>query len=524
MSGQERNAPVIEKKGDSGKKEGAQGTEPTLTKSREDAFGSKADKLADTKPNTAGKALGDGFGVEGSPAKVVPAKDGSGKVADNGLPKVDVPRDLPKPVVDMKDMARLAKQFDWACNGGITGVGQDAGMIKNIIKGLNEDEFKAFNDIFTKEYGSKYAGKGETWDVMKQLEYEKSHWWPNNLSDRDFDFLKNSIELKKNEVPEQYRVSGWGLLKPGSEITPGKINNLKTADGTEYGVIVPKNADSRTPVIMAMHGAGLGDGKGVMADESGLQQYAEKLGAIVVLAYPKPQNFETLFGMTTAQGVGWNVPGRTDLPKEETDAYDDRKRMDNVRADLANRVKLEDRPVGIVGFSDGGRMGQVYAADRPGAVAGVVSLHGTWMKGDAEPTAGTPIRIVHSRGDQTLKWTGGPGSTGDLMDGSLTKGTNLDKSEPWRQPEVWAKANQCGDGEPTITQQGNTTISSYGNCKAGEVTVVMKDDKHNHALDDKLNDGSPTIQYWLGAPDLKDNDMLDSARWLKEQILKNKGA
>lgn len=445
------------------------------------------------------------------------------KVVENGFQLVspdagtDPPNLLDTIPVDEKKIRELARVFDWACNGGITGLGIDTQIAKQAIKGLSPDEFERFNDVFSDRYGSRYARHGEKWDVAKQLDYEKNEIWSwSHISNRDYEFLKSSIAEKKNEVPLRFRASGESLLKPGSTLSVGLINRVKLNDGRYYGVYIPKNADSRAPVIVAIKGAELGDSSDIINEESGLSQYAEALGTIVVFPHSKARSFE-LSGLSSITASTWNVPGFSNFPKEQVDDDDDRVYLDNVLDDLNERCWTNGR-VGLLGHSDGARFAQIYAGSRPERVAALVALNGTTMEGDPAPAAGVPIKIVHGLKDEMLPWYGGMGAVSARVNAALSRGTNLDRSVPFKQPEIWRNANHCGGGFQILESDERTTIV-YQNCRRGDVVVELK--KHgNHSIDDKLNDAKPS--FWsANSFNRNGRDAGGNARWLKEFVVKN---
>lgn len=404
-------------------------------------------------------------------------------------------------------LTQAADAIEEAANGGLTGIGTDEQKLWDTIARLNAEEFAEMNEIFAARHGVKYAGRGERWDVMSELKDE--------LSEEDLDrFTRMIADKSDNEVPAEFRTTGESLLKPGSELKVGEMNEITLPDGRRYDVYIPRNADSRAPVVVAMHGAGAGDGKGVMAIESGLTLDAEKTGSIVVFAYPKVREFDTSLGGTS--GVAWNVPGRTDLTVEEDDTYDDRVYMDNVLADLGTKTQMADK-VGMLGFSDGGRFAQVYGADRPDRVAGVVSLHGTWMEHDAKPEDGLPVMIVHGTEDETLPYNGGLGSTSRKMEWLVD--TNLEQSKPFMQAQVWSAANGF-EGDPTVTRDGDVELRTYSAGNGNEVKEYIVHGA-DHGLHDFKNNGSRAIQWLLGQPELRHNFSLEGTRFLKRYITRD---
>lgn len=394
-----------------------------------------------------------------------------------------------------------------ATNGGITGIGTDVSKLWDTLAPLNAKEYAQVNERFASKFGVNYASRGEKWDIRSELKDE--------LSTDDLQrFDRMMADKNINDVPQQFRTTGESLLKDGGELKVGEMNRMKLADGREYDVYVPRNADSRAPVVVAMAGAGGGDMKGVFAAESGLAIEAEKSGSIVVFAYPKERDFDTIFG--ASKGVAWNVPDRTNLTTQVDKINDDRVYMDNVLADLSERVQTADK-VGMMGFSDGGRFAQVYAADRPGKVAGVVSMSGTWMEGDRKPTEGVPMMIIHGDSDATLPYDGGLGSTSRKMEW-LTS-TNLDKSKPFMQAKIWSQASG-GDGSVTSrSSDGSVEERTYA-AGTGEVKeYIIKGGQHG--VHDYKNNGSRFMQWLLGEPDMRQDMVTKGAGFLKGKILRD---
>ncbi len=384
--------------------------------------------------------------------------------------------------------------------------GPDNDRVWKALMNMSPQEFKAVNDEFNKSFApadKPWLSGSKPWTLADDINTQLS-------GDRDrFDRLMESKQ--HNDVPTEHRVNGEQLLKPGSELKVGEINPVKLPDGRQYDVYIPKNADDRAPVIVAMHGAAGGDSVGLMATESGLTADAERTGSIVVFAYPEKGKFDTPFGKT--DGVAWNAPGRTNLPTHPGTA-DDYKYMDNVLSSLASKSKTSEQ-VGMFGFSDGGRFAQVYAADHPEKVAAVVSEDGTWMKNDKLPQVGKPIMIVHGDRDKTLNYDGGPGWVGSVMNSLL--GTNLDQSQPFRQAQVWKAADQC-DGPEKATTNGDVTTHDFTGCKVGEVKEYILHDGH-HALNDYKNDGNRFVQWLLGSPDRSQAFSTQGAEFLTKYIV-----
>ncbi len=415
-----------------------------------------------------------------------------------------------------QSLKKLAGEFDEACNGGFFGLGIETDKAKKILKELNADEFVEFDQIFATEFGAKHASPGERWGVQRQLESERSEIWSwNKIQDRDYRLLNNLIETKKNEVPTEFRIDGQKLLKTGGELHVGELTNVRLANGREYGVYMPKNADSRAVVIVGLKGAGIGETKNTLAEENGITQYAENYGTIVVLPQSKPRQFKMAMGMSVT-GTTWNVPGYTNLPVEGAENYDDRAYLNDVLSDLGRRAVTSTK-IGLLGHSDGARFAQIYAAQQTDRVAAVLAIHGTTMAGDPAPASGTPIKIIHALGDTMLPWNGGLGRVSAKVNAALSLGTNLAKSTPYKQPEIWRAANHCSDN-PEVAQTADATTMSYRNCQGGEVIVELKRNG-NHSIDDRLNDAAANELWDSYTGKSAGSEIGDGMRWLKAHVI-----
>lgn len=407
-----------------------------------------------------------------------------------------------KTLVDPKLEAAVDK-IEAAANGGWTGIGTDQAAMWDAIAPLNEKEFELVNERFAQKYGKDYGWFGKKWDLRDELIDE--------LGQQDLARFDRMIKDKKvNDVPLEFRTSGQSLLTPESNLKVGELNRVKLVDGRDYDVYIPRNADSRAPVMVAMGGAGLGDMKGVMATESGLTIEAEKTGSIIVFANPKPRVLDGSLGMESSS---WNVPGRSNMPAQIDNTYDDRNYLDNVLNDLSSRSRTADK-VGLIGFSDGARFAEVYAADRPERVAGIVAMSGTWMEGDKAPEKAVPIMIVHGDKDEMLPYNGGLGDTSE----EVLIATNLEKSKPFMQAKIWSAA---GGGDGTVTtsvEKDGLQVRTYsGSAEVKEYIVRGAD----HGVHDYKNNGSRFWQWALGQPDLKQDMVTRGAGFLKGHIVRD---
>ncbi len=412
-------------------------------------------------------------------------------------------------ILESESRAAAAEIYD-ALNPAVFSfrTGPDADRVFQAVLNMTPEQYQSVDRAFTEQFGDDarpWLSSDTSWSIADDIE---AKLWAN-----ESDPLMMLVESKQhNEVPEEHRINGEQLLSQGSDLKVGEINAITLEDGRRYDVYIPQNADDRAPVIVAMHGASAGDSIGLMAQETGLTADAERTGAIVVFAYPKPREFDT--GLFNVTGVAWNAPDRMNLPSSVDNQTNDYDYLDNVLDDLSTRTMTSDK-VGLFGFSDGGRFAQVYAADRPDRVAAIVSQSGTWMNGEEEPTVGIPVMIVHGDSDATLPYEGGMGSVSGKMDWFL--GTNLDNSAPYMQAQVWQTADQC-QGPVIEETQGNITERTYSGCETGEVIEYLIAGGE-HAINDYRNDGDRTAQWLLGSADRTLDFSTESAQFLTRYIV-----
>lgn len=448
------------------------------------AYGKNAAAIIDKRPNTSAAYLSD-FQIVG---------------ADDKAASIAVLASKPLPA----KLEAAVDKIDRAANRGMNNFGTDESALWDAIAPLNEKEFELVNERYAQKYGNDYGWFGKRWDVRSELIDE--------LGKTDLARFDRMIaDKRRNDVPEEFRASGESLLKEGSELTVGEMNRVKLADGRDYDVYVPRNADSRSPVIVAMGGAGLGDMKGVMATESGLPIEAERTGTIVVFANPKPRVLDGSYGKESST---WNVPGRKNMPAQIDSSYDDRDYLDDVLSDISKKTTAADK-VGLIGFSDGARFAEVYAADRPERVAGIVAMSGTWMKGDKAPVKPVPIMIVHGDKDEILPYRGGAGDTSE----EVLIPTNLESSQPPLQALVWS---EVGGGDARIVErstEGNVERRVY-NAGTNSVTEYMIKGA-DHGVHDYKNNGDRLWQWILGQPDLQQDMVTKGTGFLKQYIVRN---
>lgn len=375
------------------------------------------------------------------------------------------------------------------------------------LENKTPEEIQAIDQEIKDTIGQELADNGTTFGLRDLVA---------RAADNDeltrFDALME--DKQNNDIPPEYRTTGDTLIRPGSEIVPGEVSRIEIGD-RHYQIYVPKNADSRAPVVVAMHGAAAGSGENLALNEMGMIAAAERTGSTVVFAEPKMRSFDmgtisNTLGLSS--GVAWNVPGFQNLPAEEDNSYSDVDYINAVISDVRENVNIADR-IGLAGFSDGARMAQVYASLYPNEVSAVYSGHGTWMDGDQLPSTPVPMKIVLGTGDQTLPMAGGLGSVSGWMNWAVD--TNLASSRPLQQIDVWTAVNQC-DGAESVSIEPQVSIVNY-QCEGAPVVVNVFEDA-GHAWHDIGNLGPQAVQWALGEADRTRNMGLDAQTFLIDNL------
>lgn len=238
-------------------------------------------------------------------------------------------------------------------------------------------------------------------------------------------------------------------------LEPGKTSRVTLADGRVYEVYVPSSArsDQPLPLVLAAHGALVGDPSGNMERETGFDQMAEENGFIVAYPLSRVRSAPVAGGATTIEGAIWNTPGKDLNEDEEGKTYDDLVYIDDVLKDLQSRseINIDKERIYGTGFSDGARLLELYAASRPQTLAALSAVHGTLLETMDTAKNGLPTMIVHGTGDDSLPLNGGRGamSNGMALAGVLG---GTDTSKPRYQFDYWSETNGAF-GTPTITYE-----------------------------------------------------------------------
>lgn len=286
------------------------------------------------------------------------------------------------------------------------------------------------------------------------------------------------------------------------------MQTRELADGRTYELYVPRSISAHNeqgklsiPTIVAMHGAlEKGEVSGAMARTAGLNLLADKLGFAVI--YPHAHERATALRHTI---VGWNAKDSINLLPSKNE-YDDTETVRNMIADVKSEMQISSK-VGLIGHSDGGRMGQLLAMRHPNEVAAVVPITSTWVDGERKPNGAVPMYIILGDKDSTLPYNGGMGWRSWLY--NLAVKHNSDKSRPYLLPEIWSEANKC---RPSAIKSTDGALQNfhYSNCEQDLRVTMVKGG--GHPIPDWRN------SEVVSARSRELNLVYDSTKWLLHHI------
>jgi polyhydroxybutyrate depolymerase len=166
--------------------------------------------------------------------------------------------------------------------------------------------------------------------------------------------------------------------------------------GDRRYVLCTSAQEQEEGLIVALHG------RPSSAEE--LQQGTElhRIGADNGLAVVYPQGVDARWGDDT-----FTSPSR---PAGDEDVVF----LDSLIAELRQHPRIDDEPIGVVGFSNGASMALRYAAARPANVRAVVAVAGQLARDPAiRPSGRVPLLVVYGTADPIVPYdTGAPDSPG----------------------------------------------------------------------------------------------------------------
>ncbi len=199
---------------------------------------------------------------------------------------------------------------------------------------------------------------------------------------------ESSLNLLK-ALDESRYTKGLGKLAGN-----GKQSTVPFGDGRTYEVYQPAGAQTvPMKTMLVLHSAGFTKAPMNVPMETGMNIKADLDNFLVIYpqAMPRPIPSGLLKGV---MGDSWNVSNARNMTKPTWNNYSDVDYLDKVIADATKRFNVDGRNISMVGMSDGGRMAQRYASDRPGTLSAIASVNGTIMGDEVKIASNAPLPAV----------------------------------------------------------------------------------------------------------------------------------
>jgi polyhydroxybutyrate depolymerase len=272
---------------------------------------------------------------------------------------------------------------------------------------------------------------------------------------------------------------GFEALQPG---TYEHILDIRVAGfRRSYLLHIPKSYDRTKPLplVVALHG-GFGTAE-KMAYETGFSEIADREGFLVL--YP---NGISLFGWLQH----WNA--RHCCGKAMKDDIDDVGFIALVIQQACRYLKVDRARIYLMGYSNGGMLAHLFAAQNPEILAAVAVIAGS-IGSKASPLepevriysvrAPVPIVVFHGRKDDIIPYDGGNGTGWGHVYVSVKESMDF-----------WVKANRCGStSRKESLLQDRVLKETWAENDREEKTVLYSLEGWKHTL--------PTRPHTQGLPE-----------------------
>ncbi len=243
-----------------------------------------------------------------------------------------------------------------------------------------------------------------------------------------------------------------------TELAPGDyVRQIIVGDRKRtYIVHVPEGYDAKktTPVVLALHGAGMNGS--MMVWFTGLNKTSDAKGFIVV--YPS--------GTGPGSFLTWNAGGLIGRFKDER--VDDVDFISKLLDELATLVNVDKKRVYACGMSNGGMMSYRLAVELSDRIAAIAPVGGTMATDIGEPKRAVPVMHFHGTKDEIVPY--GP-PIGPAPSFASLKGVE-------DSVLTWVKSNGCDENalSDTLSKDGDkmkVTRRTYGGSKDGADVVLV---------------------------------------------------
>lgn len=208
---------------------------------------------------------------------------------------------------------------------------------------------------------------------------------------------------------------------------------------------MPATAGASPPLVVVLHGASL------TAEQTERYYHWDDLADAQGFAVAYPQGLDKAWNAGSCCGL---APGR---------GTDDAGFVAAVVDDAIRTVGADPHRLYLTGVSNGAMLALRFACERPGRLAAVGSVAGTFTAPCPRPPALAMIEI-HGLDDRAVPYLAGPGTAESGADMRLPARETIDR---------WRQANGCGD--PTVTASGPVHVESSSCAPGVDVKVITVD-------------------------------------------------
>ena len=245
---------------------------------------------------------------------------------------------------------------------------------------------------------------------------------------------------------------GHAALTPGDHVRQIVVGERKRT----YIVHVPEGYDAKktTPVVLALHGAGMNGS--MMVWFTGLNKTSDAKGFVVV--YPS--------GTGPGSFLTWNAGGLIGRFKDER--VDDVDFIRKLLDELTTLVNVDEKRVYACGMSNGGMMSYRLAVELSDRIAAIAPVGGTMATDIGNPKRAVPVMHFHGTKDEIVPY--GP-PIGPAPTFASLKGVE-------DSVLTWVKSNGCDENaqSDTLSKDGDkmkVTRRTYRGGKDGADVVLV---------------------------------------------------
>jgi len=244
-----------------------------------------------------------------------------------------------------------------------------------------------------------------------------------------------------------------------------------------YKVHTPPSYDGKTPAPAVLNFHGGGGNADSARLSSGMNDFADKKGFIVVY----PEAVMQGYYKKRLRKQYWNAGNRADTSKNSS--ADDVGFVSAMLDKLEKDFKIDSKRIYAAGLSCGGLMSYRLACQLSDRIAAIAPIEADQLDIECAPPRAMSIIHFHGLKDKLLPYAGGRGKAADTM-------------EDWKPvPKLiaeWVKRNTCAPEPKTTFKHGSAVCNTYSNCKDGSEITLCAIEDHGHTWPDGTYNDAPS--------------------------------